>query len=70
MPETPNEDPIYGKLLMGKESLTQEEQELRLELIDWCKTKLRQGHRPVPLYAALTIMAHWMYDPKSHGLME
>lgn len=44
-------------LLFGSESLTDEEEKLRAELLDWLVEKALAGHRPVPLQAALRIMS-------------
>ena len=56
------------ELLYGSASLTREENLLRLELAEWVKAKLRKGHRPVPLYVALQIIANWTKDPDAFGL--
>ena len=63
-----SEDTNDNPLLYGSESLTREETALRIELIEWCKAKLRKGHRPIPLWVALSIVSNWMKDPDSHGL--
>ena len=54
--------------LFGSAELASEEQELRKELVEWVKAKLRKGHRPVPLQAAFYILADWMNYPDKYGL--
>jgi hypothetical protein len=61
-------DEMDRNLPFGSESLTREEEALRNELVEWCKAKLRKGHRPVPLFAAMQIFANWARDPDKHGL--
>jgi len=56
--------------LFGSDSLTNEEVALRNELVEWCKAKLRKGHRPIPLHVALKIVAGWSADPGKHGLRD
>jgi hypothetical protein len=53
---------------MGSDSLTQEEQDLRAELRNWCRRKLANGARPIPILAALTIVAEDMKDPDASGI--
>jgi hypothetical protein len=45
-----------------------EEEVLCNQLVEWCKAKLRKGHRPVPLHAALRIVSDWAADPDKFGL--
>jgi len=56
-------------LLMGSLLLTNEAEGLTAELVEWCKAKLAQGSRPVPLYAALKIITERVRDPYRHGLI-
>jgi len=50
--------------LLNSDSLTREEEQLRNELVEWCKAKLRRGHRAIPLWVALTIVTEAMKDPE------
>jgi hypothetical protein len=59
---------IYEELLFGSESLTREEEALRAELLEWCREKLANGARPIPLQAALLIASDIMRSPDSAGL--
>lgn len=54
-------------LLMGSESLTEEEELLRGELILWCQERFDNGARPVALQAAFTIMSDVMVNPDEYG---
>jgi hypothetical protein len=58
----------YETKLMGSDELTLEELALRAELRAWCREKLSNGSRPVPLYAALKIVANQMFDPEGSGI--
>ena len=51
-----------ANLLFGSKSLTREEEQLRAELEEWCKAKLRKGHNPIPLQCCLTILADRMRE--------
>ncbi|MCA0202965.1 MAG: hypothetical protein LCH92_01375 [Proteobacteria bacterium] len=54
-------------LLFGSESLTSEEERLRAALIEWCQGRLDEGARPVPLHAALVIVADMVSDARNTG---
>lgn len=54
--------------LLGSDELTREEEALRSELRAWCRGKLASGTRPVPLCAALRIVADQMNDPEGSGI--
>lgn len=54
-------------LLVDSESLTEEEQRLRAELELWCEAKLAAGARPIPLMAAVTIVANDLRGPHEEG---
>ncbi len=54
--------------LLGSKSLTDEVEHLRTELLDWCQKQLDQGARPIPLQAALTVVAGMVANAPSYGL--
>src|SRR5262245_40450680 len=54
--------------LIHSNELTREEEALRSELRAWCRGKLASGTRPIPLQAALRIVADQMSDPEGHGI--
>lgn len=55
-------------IMMNSESLRQEEEAIRDELIAFCQRKLRNGTRPVPLHVAFRIMSKWTIDPDKYRL--
>ncbi|MGQ3486074.1 hypothetical protein [Roseovarius pacificus] len=59
-----------NNLLMGSQSLTDEEEKLREELSEWCREKFRQGARPIPLQAAVLIVSDLLRDPDGNGFRE
>ncbi len=55
-------------LLYGSQALTDEEEAIRQDLLVWAQERLDMGARPVPLFAALTIVARDMGNPADLGL--
>ena len=56
-------------LLLDSEHLTHEEEQLRAELVEWCKAKFAEGRNSIPMQAALLIVGkRMMDDPDKYGL--